>query len=78
MKKRNGLKKDLNEARKRASNTDTEGSGRAAQNENAFQARLEYAERTLRWHEVLLVWIEQQRLTMDLRPLTPVEGDTCS
>lgn len=76
-KKRNRLQKDLDEARKRASNTDTEGSERAAQNENAIQGRLEYTERTLRWHEVLLGWIEQQRLMMDPRPLTPVEEDTC-
>ncbi|KAL9042523.1 MAG: hypothetical protein Q9214_003750 [Letrouitia sp. 1 TL-2023] len=76
-KKRTGLKKDLDETRRIASNADIEGSERAAQNENAIQGRLEYTERTLRWHEVLLGWVEQQRLTMDSRPLTPVEEDAC-
>ena len=71
-KKRNGLKRDLDKFRKSASNTDTNGSEHAAQNENAIQGRLEYTKRTLHWHEVFLGWIEQQRLTMNSRPL-----DTC-
>ncbi len=45
-------------------------------NEIAIQRHLEYAERTLRWHEVILGWIEQQRLARDLRPPTPVEEDS--
>ena len=76
-KKRNGLKKDLDITQKSASSTDTEGSERASQNENAIQGRLDYTERTLQWHTVFLRWIEQQRLTMDSRPLTPVKEDTC-
>ena len=76
-KERDGLKKDLDEVRRIAGNADTGGSERAAHNERAFQGRLEFTERTLRWHEVLLGWIEQQRLTMDPRPLTPVEEYIC-
>ena len=34
---------------------------------------LDFAERTLRWHEVMLWWIEEHRLAMDPLPPTPVE-----
>lgn len=34
--------------------------------------RLEYAERTLRQHEVLMSWIEQRRVLMKTPPATPV------
>ena len=50
-----------------------EGSEHAAQQERANHQRLEYAETTLRWHEVILCWIEQCRLAMDPLPPTPVE-----
>jgi hypothetical protein len=72
--KRYELQKDLDDAQKGAGDTDIEGSERAAQHERAFQQRLEYAERTLRWHEVILWWIEQRRFAMDPRPLKPVEN----
>lgn len=68
--KRDGLRKNLDDAQKGAGDTDIEGSERAAQ--HAIQQRLEYAERTLWWHEVILCWIEQRRLTMNPRPPTPV------
>ena len=74
-KKRDGLKMDLDGAQKRAIDTGTEASRRLAQNENTIQHSLEYTERTLRWHEVLLNWIEQKRLAMDAQPLTPIEED---
>ena len=67
-KKRNGLKK--------AGDAATIGSGRTAQNEEAIQRRLEYAERTLRWLKVFLGWTEQQRLAMDQRPPSPIEEDS--
>jgi len=72
-KKRDELQKDLDDAQNGAGDTDIEGFERAAQHERAIQQRLEYAERTLRWHEVILLWIEQQRFAMDPRPPTPVE-----
>ena len=48
----------------------------AAQNEETIQRRLEYAERTLWWHEVFLGWIEQQRCAMDPQPPTLIEDDS--
>jgi len=67
-KKRDGLKK--------AGDAATIDSGRAAENEEAMQRHLDYAERTLRWHEVFLGWTEQQRLAMDQWPPTPIEEDS--
>ncbi|KAL8724032.1 MAG: hypothetical protein Q9166_008168 [cf. Caloplaca sp. 2 TL-2023] len=67
-KERDGLKE--------AGNMATIGSGRTAQNEEAIQRRLEFAERTLRWHEVFLQWTEQQRLAMNQRPPTPIEEES--
>ncbi|KAI4230584.1 MAG: hypothetical protein L6R40_007996 [Gallowayella cf. fulva] len=72
-KKRDGLQKDLDNTQKEAGDTDMEGSEHAAQQERAIHQRLEYAETTLRWHEVILSWIEQCRLAMDPLPPTPVE-----
>ena len=72
-KKRDVLKEELDDAQRKAGDTDIIGSEHAAQNERAIQRHLEYAERTLRWHEVILTWIERQRVTMGPRPLTPVE-----
>ena len=64
------------DALKKVGDAATIGSGRTAQNEEAIQRRLEYAERTLRWHEVLLGWTEQQRLAMDQRPPAPIDEDS--
>ncbi|KAL9634033.1 MAG: hypothetical protein Q9204_003166 [Flavoplaca sp. TL-2023a] len=72
-KKRDGLQEDLDNTLKKAGHTGIEGSEHAAQQERAIEQRLEYAETTLRWHEVILRWIEQCRLAMDPQPLTPVE-----
>lgn len=72
-KKGDGLIKELDDAQRKVESTDSIGSEHAAQNERAIWRRLEYAERTLRWHEVILTWIERQRCTMALRSLTPVE-----
>ena len=47
-KKRDGLQKDLNNIRKKAGDTDMEGSEHAAQQEKVIHQRLEYAETTLR------------------------------
>jgi hypothetical protein len=72
-KKRDRLKEKLDDCQKKAGATEMEGSEHSAQNERAIQGRLEFAERTLRWHEVILGWIERQRVRMDPRPLTLVE-----
>ena len=80
-KKRDGLQRDLDNTQKGAENTDIKGSERAAQQERAIHQRLDYAETTLRWHEVILRWIEQWRLAMGPLPSTPVEkgnGDQSS
>ncbi|TKA43708.1 hypothetical protein B0A55_13632, partial [Friedmanniomyces simplex] len=50
-----------------------EGSGRAARDVMGIPQVLEYADSILRWHDVLLQWIERQRVAMDPRPPTPVE-----
>ncbi|KAF2006471.1 hypothetical protein P154DRAFT_569865 [Amniculicola lignicola CBS 123094] len=72
-KKRDGLQKDLDNTRKEASGTDMKGSEHPVQQERAIHQRLEYAETTLRWHEVMLCWIEQCRLAMDPLPPTPAK-----
>ncbi|KAL8653602.1 MAG: hypothetical protein Q9210_002002 [Variospora velana] len=72
-KKRDGLQKDLDNTQKKAGDTDMEGSEHAAQQGRAIHQRLEYAETTLRWHEIILCWIEQCRLAMDPLPLTTVD-----
>ncbi|KAL8956052.1 MAG: hypothetical protein Q9193_006306, partial [Seirophora villosa] len=41
--------------------------------EHVATCNLEYAKRSLRWHEAMLCWIEQRRLAMDPQPLTPVK-----
>lgn len=53
-----------------------EGSEYTAQQEKVIHQRLEYAETTLRWHEVILCWIERFRLAMDPLPPTSVEKDS--
>ena len=72
-KKRDGLQKDLNNTRKEAGDTDMEGPEYTAQQERAIHQRLEYAETILRWHKVILCWIEQYRFAMDPLPSTPVD-----
>lgn len=72
-KKRDDLQKDLNNTQKGASDTGMKGSERVAQQERAIRQRLEYAVTILRWHEVILWWIEQQRLAIDSLPPQPVE-----
>ena len=72
-KKRDEQQKNLDGAQKEAFDTNTKGSERAAQHEIAIQQRLEYAESTLRWHEVILWWIEQRQFAMVPSPLTLVE-----
>ena len=72
-KKRDGLQKDLDNIWKEVGDTDREGSEHVAQQERAIHQRLEYAETILRWHEVILCWIEQCRFAMYPLPPTPVE-----
>lgn len=39
----------------------------------ALQCRLEYSEKEIRLHEILLQWAEQERMAMDISYLVPVE-----
>ncbi|KAF3768555.1 hypothetical protein M406DRAFT_102745 [Cryphonectria parasitica EP155] len=71
-KKRDRLVEKLHKCQKQAGATDLEGSEHTVRSEEAIQGRLEFAERTLRSHRVLLGWIEQQRLRMDSWPLPSV------
>ncbi|KAI4095860.1 MAG: hypothetical protein LQ344_001414 [Seirophora lacunosa] len=41
--------------------------------EHVATCNLEYAKRSLRWHEAMLCWIAQRRLAMDPPPQTPVK-----
>lgn len=75
-KKRDGLQKELDNTEKGVGDAGMKGSERAAHQERAIHQRLEYAETTLQWHEVILWWIEQWRLAMDPLPPTPLEKGT--
>jgi len=60
-----GLEKDLKELdglRTEAEHTGSRGFDRAVK---AYQQRLEYAERKLQQHDILLQWTEQERMVMD-------------
>jgi hypothetical protein len=67
-KSRQELQNTLEEARKIAGDSGAEGSEAAAQDVMHIPQDLEYADRILRWHDVLLQWIEQQRVAMNPRP----------
>lgn len=69
-KMRDKLKKELDDARKKA-----EVSEHAAEDAEAVRQELENAERDLERHKVLLQWIEQERQTMDSGHPTPTEED---
>lgn len=71
-KKRDELKKKLDDARKEAEGTGTSRFDRAAE---AYQQNLEYSERKLPRHKTLLQWIEQERIAMESGYPTPVEED---
>ncbi|KAL9118862.1 MAG: hypothetical protein Q9187_004584 [Circinaria calcarea] len=74
-KKRDGLKQELDEARKKAEDTDAAGSTRAAEIAEAVQQIVENTEWDLERHKVLLQWIEQERRAMDPGYPTPIEKD---
>lgn len=74
-KKQDKLTKELDDARKKAENTDITGSERAAEDAEAIKQVLKYAEWNLERHKDLLDWIEQERRTMDSGHSTPVEED---
>lgn len=69
-KKRDMLKKELDDARKKA-----KVFKHAAEDAEAVRQELENAERDLERHKVLLQWIEQERQTMDTGHPTPTEED---
>jgi hypothetical protein len=73
-KKRDELK-ELHGAQKKAADTDTAGSARAAEEAEAVQHLSGFAERNLERHKVLLQWIEQERRAMDIAYPTPIEED---
>ncbi|KAL8776645.1 MAG: hypothetical protein Q9194_003024 [Teloschistes cf. exilis] len=74
-KKRDEILKELDNTQKEeAGNMVMEGSEHASMaQERPFHRGLEFAERTLRWHELMLSWIEQCRLETAPLPPTPVE-----
>ncbi len=69
-KKRDKLKKELDDARRKA-----EVSEHAAEDAEAVRQQLENAKRDLERHKVVLQWIEQKRQTMDTGHPTPTEED---
>ena len=73
--KRDELKNELNDAQKKAKDTHTAASERAARDAQALRRILENAERDLERHKVLLQWIEQERRVMDPGFPTPVNED---
>ncbi|KAI9681959.1 MAG: hypothetical protein M1817_000013 [Caeruleum heppii] len=74
--KRDNLMEELATVHQSTSNMNTMTCEHATQNEEARMRSLEFTERTLGWHRVLLAWIEQQRLAMDSVPPTCVEKDS--
>ncbi|KAL9103375.1 MAG: hypothetical protein Q9163_001587 [Psora crenata] len=60
----------------KAADTDHASFERAKINRLAIAERLRYNEKCRRKHEVLLGWIEQQRLAMNVQPQTPIEEDS--
>lgn len=71
-KKRDELKKKLDNTWKKAEDIDTLGFNRAAE---AYQQNLKYAEQKLQRHKTLLQWIKQKRIAMNSGYPTPVEED---
>ena len=69
------LKTKLDGARKEIEYADAAGLERAALDAKIYQGRLEYAERRLGRHEILLRWIERERILMDSGPPISVERD---
>ena len=74
-KKRDRLKRELDDARRKAGDTDPAVSERAAEDVEAIQQLLEDAEQDLRRHKVLLQWIKQERRSMDPGCPTLIEED---
>lgn len=69
-KSRDKLKKELDDARRKA-----EVSEHAAEDAEAVRQELENAKRDLERHKVVLQWIEQKRQTMDTGHPTPTEDN---
>lgn len=74
-KKIGGLKKGLNEARKKVENADTADLERAVEKAEVAQQILENTEWERERHKVLLQWIEQERWAMDSGYPTPIQED---
>lgn len=55
----------MNNIQKKVDDTESEGSEHVARQQKAIYQRLEYAQTTLQWHEIMLCWIEQSRLAMN-------------
>ena len=70
---RDGLQQKLDNYRREAGDGDREGSEHTALRNGVLYSNLNYAERNLRWHEVLLCWIEEHRLAMN--PLLPIPAE---
>lgn len=73
--KRDERVKELENFRERSEDTGSTNAQRAAQDTESIRRGLEYAERNLEWHMVLLKWIEQERREMDTENSTMVKDN---
>lgn len=70
------FKQELEETREKAQHPDPTVSERATNDVDAVQQDIDYFERKLKYHNVLLEWIEQQRRTMSAgKPITFPEAN---
>ncbi|KAF2817570.1 uncharacterized protein BDZ99DRAFT_457296 [Mytilinidion resinicola] len=74
-KERDRLKQELDDAQKLAGDRNTTRPKVGPTRAEALKRRLEVTERDLKWHHVLLHWIEQRRLAMDPGHPTPIKED---
>ena len=74
-KERDKLKQELEDNQKLAGDRNTPRPKLGPTRAEALKRRLKVIERDLKWHHVLLHWIEQRRLAMDLGHPTPVKED---
>lgn len=74
-KERDKLKQELDDNKKLTGDRITTHLKLGPTRAEALERRLEVTERDLKWHHVLLHWIEQRRLAMDPGHPTPVKED---
>lgn len=71
------MKQRLDDAQRLASNEPTTCRTTGTTRDEALKQRLEIAEQDLKWHHVLLHWIEQERLVMVRNSPTVLRKDYC-